>query len=502
MDNFHKFSRLILGIDVGTTSTKALLFSDNGKILASASESYPLITPAVRQSEQNAEHWWQAVVHTVRSVCREPSVASRVRGISLSTQGGTIVPVDSAFNPLSNAIVWSDTRCEEERLSILEFPGEEALFRLSGWTLKSGRPLLQLMHMRKTNPELFRRAAYFLTVPDFIAARLTGRAVIDYSNAGINQLFNFEKRTYDPLLLELAGVRENQLAVLSPSCAPIGTLTKEAAETLGLPDSVVVSTGAHDQYAVALGAGIREAGDAVIGTGTAWVVTALNEKPDLDCTYPQSVSAAEGMYGTMLSISTGGVCLDWLRKQLLGSPDAPLDYDVINSLAAQHDTPGSNDLLFYPYFSGAGLPRQDMACLGTLAGMDLSHDRSHVVRAVMEGVACQIAWAVHSLDAAHPIRRLFLAGGAVNSPVWTQIISEVTGRELHVSAMSDLSCAGAAMMAGVGCGLYADTAEAVQRLVPPHRTIAPDPDRCSAYKSVYQRYVNGAKALSTFYRSL
>lgn len=502
MDNINKNCPLILGIDVGTTSTKAILFSDNGKIVASASKDYPLITPAIRRSEQNAEDWWQAVVCTVRALCAERSVAERVCGISLSTQGGTVVPVDSAFRPLSNAIVWSDIRCEEERQSVLIYPGEEALMRRSGWTVKSGRPLLQLMHMRKNDPELFESAAYFLTVPDFISARLTGRAVIDYSNAGINQLFNLKDRTYDPVLLELAGVGEDRLAELSPSCAPIGTLTKAAAEALGLPQSVIVSAGAHDQYAAALGAGIRTAGDALIGTGTAWVVTALNEAPDPECAYSQSVAASENMFGTMISISTGGVCLDWLRKNLLGAKDAPINYDEINALARECDVPGANGLLFYPYFSGAGLPRQDMACLGALVGMDLSHSRSHVTRAVMEGVACQIAWAFDCLNAAHPVQRLLLAGGAAKSPVWTQIISEVTGRELCVSAMSELSTAGAAMMAGVGSGLYADTAEAVSRIAPPTVKVVPDPERADAYRQVYRRYVNGAHALSDFYRSL
>lgn len=502
MNNTNKLCPLILGIDIGTTGIKAILFSDNGKIIDSASEVYPLITPGVRKSEQNAENWWQALVRTVRKITIEPSVAARVRAVSLSTQGGTVVPVDAGFNPLSNAIVWSDTRCEEERLSVLESPGEKEIFRRSGWTLKSGRPMLQLMHMRKSNPDLFRRARYFLTVPDFITARLTGRAVIDYSNAGINQLFNLEKLEYDPILMEIAGIREDRLAELSPSCTPIGTLTKSASEELGLPESVVVSTGAHDQYAVALGAGIRVSGDAVIGTGTAWVVTALNERPDLDCAFSQSVAASENMFGTMISISTGGVCLDWLRKQILSSKDAPIDYDAINSLAMEHDVPGSNGLLFYPYFSGAGLPRQDMACLGTLVGMDLSHDRGHITRAVMEGVACQIAWAVNSLDGVHPIRKLFLAGGATKSPVWTRIIAEVTGRELQVSSMSDLSCAGAAMMAGVGCGLYADTAEAIRQIVPPTDAFCPDPARADAYSEVYHRYVKGAHALSSFYRSI
>ena len=489
----------LLGIDVGTTTTKALLMSEDGKVLASASEGYALSTPSIGLCEQNAEDWWNALVHTVRQVCAEPALAASVRGISLSTQGGTLVPTDERFNPLANAIVWSDARCAEDREAFEKALGADYVYRTCGWKLGRGLPAMELRRMRLTRPELFRRAAYFLTVPDFICAKLTGQPAIDLSNAGINHLTNIREGRYDPALLDFVGVTEKKLAPHVPSCAPVGELTREAAETLGLPRGVVVSSGAHDQYAVALGAGICEAGDAVIGTGTAWVVTALADEPDFDSGFAQSLSATAGKWGSMLSISTGGVCLDWFRKQVAGRADDPLDYDALNALVAERDEPGAGGLRFYPYFNGAGQPEPDGCSKATLLGLDLSHDRGHVARAVMEGVACQIVWAARVMEKRRPFGRLFLAGGATKSPAWTQIIAEIANRPLHVAGVSELACAGAAMMAGVGCGLFADTAEAARRLAPGGHLAEPDPKRAAAYQAVFESYQSGAHALHDLY---
>ena len=298
-------------------------------------------------------------------------------------------------------------------------------------------------------------------------------------------------------------MREEQLAELIPSCHPIGTLTKEAAEKLGLNENVVVSSGAHDQYAVALGAGICASGDAVIGTGTAWVVTALRDEPDFESGFAQSISATDGKWGTMLSISTGGVCLDWLRKQVLNEKDGtPLDYEALNALVAERDEPGARGLKFYPYFNGAGAPESDNACKGTLLGLDLSHDRGHIARAVMEGVACQIVWALRAMEKRQPMKRLFLAGGATKSEVWTNMIAEIAGREIHVSEIADLACAGAAMMAGVGCGLFENTEAAAKAIAPGGRVVTPDPERAEQYRRVFDEYQRGARALRELYKEV
>lgn len=493
----------LLGIDVGTTGAKALLFSDRGERIASAYRGYPLIAPGIGMCEQRATDWTDAVVEIVREVCANPEHAQNVRGISLSTQGGTIVPVDENFQPLANAIIWSDARCAGDKGKFNESLGEGYVYRTCGWHLNRGLPAMQLKRMRAEKPEIFARARYFLSVPDFVSAFLTGRPAVDLSNAGINHLCAIRNGKYDPRILKFIGVREDQLAELIPSCHPIGALTKAAAEKLGLNENVVVSSGAHDQYAVALGAGICASGDAVIGTGTAWVVTALRDEPDFESGFAQSISATDGKWGTMLSISTGGVCLDWLRKQVLNAKDGTeLDYETLNALVAERDEPGARGLKFYPYFNGAGAPESDNACKGTLLGLDLSHDKGHIARAVMEGVACQIVWALRAMEKRQPMKRLFLAGGATKSEAWTNMIAEIAGREIHVSEIADLACAGAAMMAGVGCGLFENTEAAAKAIAPGGRVVTPDPERAEQYRKVFDEYQRGARALRELYKEV
>lgn len=491
----------LLGIDVGTTGAKALLFSDRGERIASAYRGYPLIAPGIGRCEQRASDWTDAVVEIVREVCAEPEYARNVRGISLSTQGGTIVPVDERFCPLANAIVWSDARCAGDKREFDEQLGEGYIYRTCGWNLERGLPAMQLRRMRAEQPEAFRRARYFLSVPDFVSAFLTGRPAVDLSNAGINHLCDIQNGKYDSRILEFIGVREEQLAELIPSCRPIGTLTKQAAEKLGLNEDVVVVSGAHDQYAVALGAGICASGDAVIGTGTAWVVTALRDEPDFESGFAQSISATDGKWGAMLSISTGGVCLDWLRRKVLSAKNGEaLDYGALNALVAERGEPGAGGLKFYPYFNGSGVPEADNACKGTLLGLDLSHDKGHIARAVMEGVACQIVWALRAMEARQPMKRLFLAGGATKSAVWTNMIAEIAGREIHVSEIADLACAGAAMMAGVGCGLFENTEAAARAIAPGGRVVVPKPENVEKYKAVFDEYQRGARALRELYK--
>ena len=487
-----------LGIDVGTTTTKAMLLSEDGRVLGSASCAYSLITEGIGRCEQDAMAWWNALVSTVRQVCADPAIRKSIRGISLSTQGGTVVPTDAKFQPLCNAIVWSDGRCAKEQDYAQATLGRDYVYRTCGWNLGSGLPALEIRHMRTEKPDVFHSAAYFLTVPDFIYAKLTGRPAVDYSNAGINQWLDINRGQYDPALIELSGIRENQLAPLVPSCERVGTLTAEAAEALGLSRDTIVVSGAHDQHAVALGAGICKAGDAVIGTGTAWVLTALHDASDFASGFAQTLPPTRGQWGTMLSISSAGVCLDWFRRYVAGAEGAPIDYDTINALVSGRDEPGAGGLRFYPFFNGAPVPVADNVSRAALLGLDLSHDRGHMARAIMEGVAMQMNWAVKEFEKRHPINRLFLAGGATKSDVWTRIIAEIAGRPIHVSRTSDLGCVGAAMMAAVGAGNCKDTSEATQRMNTGSFALEPDAMRVEAYRGIQESYQTGALALRDF----
>ena len=255
--------RYTLGIDVGTTGTKTLLFAEDGTPIAHAYRGYPLSTPHVGYSEQNAQDWWSAIVETVSEVCEGKNISDKIAAISLSTQGGTLVPTDKKGNPLRPAIVWNDARCAAEYQKYLHEVGEaDTMYQKTGWKLGYGLLPLEIRWLQDNEPEIFRKAELFLSVPDYVSLKMTGKAAIDLSNVGINQMGNIRRSAYDADLLRFAGVREEQLPLILCSGDVIGNLTEEAAKELGLTTETVLVAGAHDQYAVALGAVIyKHVGD-------------------------------------------------------------------------------------------------------------------------------------------------------------------------------------------------------------------------------------------------
>lgn len=487
----------LIGTDIGTTGTKSMLFSETGKLLAHAYAAYPMTTPALDRCEQNAEDWWNALVTTVRAVVSEADAGDRVAAISLSLQGGTLVPVDGKCNPLRSAIVWSDNRATAEAEAFAARFGKDYLYEKTGWNLGAGLNAMQIAWLRTHEPAVFHDAAMFLSVPDYIAAKLTGRAVCDSSDAGINQLADIRKGAYDPAILDFVGVSERQLGEIAPSGAVIGPLTDEAKAALGLSGNVLLAAGAHDQYAALLGAGVTESGDVLIGTGTAWVVTALTDEPNFESGFAQSVSAVPGKWGSLVSLSTGGLCLDWLRNGVcLGADNERIPYAVLDAEAEKR---AANGLQFFPYFAGASYPHRDERAKAAFVGLDLSHDRFDMARAVMEGVAFQTIWTLAAFDRRFGLRRLKMSGGATKSALWTQIVADIADRPVSIPATPDLTCVGAAILAGVGCGMFASPAEGHAALSVSERTVDPAPESAKRYAEKLQRFTERAQALSGVY---
>ena len=491
-------NRYVIGIDVGTTGTKSMLFAETGRIVAHAYADYPCQTPQTGRVEQNPEDWWRAVVRTVRAITADPQTAKNVVAISLSLQGGTLVPVDRQYRPLHPAIVWSDNRCERQRRAFAEAFGPDYIYQKTGWHLSAGLNAMQIAWLRENRPELFEKTAMFLSVPDYISLRMTGVAAADISDVGINQLVDIRAGCYDEAILDFIGVRKEQLAQIVPSATPVGRLLKGAAEELGLPRSVLLVAGAHDQYAALLGAGITRTGDMMIGTGTAWVVTALTDEPYFESGFCQSIPAS-GKWGSLISLSTGGVCLDWFKDGVAGTKAGPLSYAEINEQAPRRDiNPGG--LKFYPYFTGASFPLRAPECKATLVGLDLSHDRIDIARAVMEGVAMQTIWTLDYFRERFPLRAVKLTGGASKSPFWTQMVADIANCPIGVPLVSDLTCVGAGVMAGVGAGLFASCEEGIERFSVEQTQYAPDPVRAQRYAEAFEDYKRCARALPELYR--
>ena len=491
--------KYLLGIDVGTTGTKTLLFSSQGKLLGHDYQPYPMYTDHVGWSEQNAEDWWNAVIKTVRSVCTDPKVASNVAAISLSLQGGTLVPTDSQFRPLRRAIVWNDSRCVQEREAFLREVGDNnAMYHRTGWNLGTGLLPLEIRWIKDNEPEIYAKTDYFLSVPDYISAKLTGIPAIDMSDVGINEMGDIRKGDYDDTLLAFCGVKREQLPKIVHSGEAIGNLTREAADALGLTTDCVLVAGAHDQYAVALGAGANKGGDILIGSGTCWVVTAIGDEPDFESGLSQSVAAVPGKWGTLWSLSSGGVCLEWWRRGLAIGPDGvQVSYDEINETVAQRKA-AEEGLFFYP-FSGVCAPGRKTFRKASFIGLDLSHDRFDMARAIMEGVAFQITWMMESFKTKPSSDGLKLAGGASRSTLWCQMVADITNLPVRIPEVADLACVGAAILAGVGCGIYRNAEEGYQHLAVNERVLMPSPEQVARYQPLYEAYKQSAAILKAVY---
>lgn len=496
-DNSMK-KRYTLGIDVGTTGTKTYLFSEDGVAVAHAYQGYALSNTQVGYSEQSADDWWTAIVKTVREVCDGRVAPDDVAAISLSTQGGTLVPVDKDCKPLRPAIVWNDARATEERDAYLQQVGDaDSMYQKTGWALSAGLLLLEICWLRNHEPELFAKTDYFLSVPDFVSMKMTGVAAVDLSNAGINQTTNVRHEAYDEELLRFAGVPEEKLPKLVHSGEVIGHLTEQAAKELGLTTNAVLVAGAHDQYAVALGAGAIRAGDLLIGSGTCWVVTSIGKEPDFSCGLSQSVSAVEGLWGSLLSLSSGGLCLEWLRNNIATCGDGTIDFRTLDAEAEKIGA-AKDGLFFFPFSGTYG--DQKFFNKATFTGIDLSHNRFHLARAIMEGVAFSVTWMTESFKTKPSKDGITLAGGASKSKLWSQIVADITGLPVKTPALADLACVGAAILAGIGCGMYENAEEGYHRFAVKETTVYPNPEAHSMYAPMLEEYKKQAKSLGQMYR--
>lgn len=490
----------LLGIDVGTTGTKCILYAADGRILAHAYQGYATEVSADTICEQDPEAWLDAAAAAVRQAVRESGAAERAAyALAFSAQGGTLVVTDAAFHPLRPAILWSDTRCAAERTALAGHFGPDWLYSVTGWPMEPGLNALQIAHLRANEPDIFAKARYFLSVESFLAARLTGIPFTELSDAGVSQLANVREARYEQRLLNYLGIGPEQLPVLVPAEKSAVPLTAAACRALGLSGEAWLAVGAHDQYAAALGAGLSHVGDVLIGTGTAWAVTAMQQAPDFSTGLAQSVSCVPGLWGAMASLSSGGVCLEWIRDLLAGAGGGPrISYAQLDAGAAacaEH----FDGLMFFPYFGGAAWPLQNADCPAAFLGLSRSHNGYDLARAVMESISCQTAWMLDTIARSAPLREITLVGGAAKSAFWTQLTADILGRPIRLPAQSDLGCTGAALLAGLGSGVFADTTAGLRALQAPSRLIEPDARSAARCTEVSANYRQFAESLSRLY---
>ncbi len=470
----------LLGIDVGTNGTKSVLFTDEGTFVDQAYKSYDLKYPREGWVEQRVSDWWNALVDTIRKLLSRNRIADRIAALSISAQGGATVLLDEKFQPLCDAVSWLDMRAREVQPLIERQISEEELGRICGWNRLYCCNFPVVVWFRERDIELFRETRFFASTIDYINARLTGRFVIDFSSLALTEFLDLEKRDWSEALIAIAGIERSRIPEIVPSGTVIGSLTREAAGQLGLSSKVRVVSGGHDQYCANIGAGAVNVGDCVLSSGTAWVLLATSDQLlwDNQGLIHPGIHLMKNKYGLMSAVSSAGDSLNWYQRSFLGKQSL----DKLDERVSRVDA-GSGGVIFIPKFTSNSKR-------ASFINVDTLHDRMHFARAVYEGVALANEHHVKAFERiGMKIRKIHMIGGGAKSTLWPHIVADVSGVPVEIPEQKESACAGAAILAGVGSGVFSSIEDAAGRFTGKCQQIEPDRDKREVYEEAYQRFV-------------
>ena len=495
---------LLIGIDSGTTSTKAILFDAAGSVLASFSEGYSYAESAPGHVEQRPSDWWAAAANGIRALAAAAEGKGQVAALALSTQGGTVMPVDEHYQPLANAVTWIDKRAASQAKAIAEQIGPHALDERTGLNLGAAGVLAKLAWWRDERPELHQAAAGFAQVNDYLVCRLTGQRACDPSNAVIAGLYHLDRGDWDHELLGLAGVRADQVAPICASGSPVGPVRPEVAEDLGLPPDVVVASGGHDQYCGALGCGVVDEGVGMVSCGTAWVLLVATEHlvRDPQRRFLAGVHTAEARYGLMAAMSNGGIAWDTMRRIVLGA-----EADGINAGARDEELRALDErgvpMVFLPHLTGAAAPWRLPDPRACLIGVQPHTTQTEVMFAVMQGLCLETRCALDAMrEIGVDVRALRIMGGAAKSRLWCQLLADVCQVEVRVPSHTEAACRGAAVLAGKAAGLFPSAIDGCRRMLPEEQVVAPRPERAPRYEKLHQAHTAAMAGLDATFAYL
>ncbi|MCL6588637.1 MAG: xylulokinase [Firmicutes bacterium] len=487
----------LLGIDIGTSGTKTLLIDESGRIVSSATDSYPLSTPKPLWAEQNPGDWWHATISTIRNVLIESKVdPAEIKAIGLTGQMHGAVFLDERNQVIRPSILWCDQRTEAECNWITEVIGKEKVVELTSNPVLTGFTAGKIIWLRNNEPENFAKVRKVLLPKDYIRFKLTGEFASDVSDASGTSLFNVKERKWADEMLDGIGIPREWMPRVYESPEITGKVTEEAAEMTGLNAGTPVVGGGGDQAAGAVGNGVVETGIISSTVGTSGVVFAFADKPVVDPglrvhTFCHAVPGKWHVMGVMLS---AGGSLRWYRDTLADVEVAEArkrgvdPYEVLSEEVASVE-PGCEGLIFLPYLTGERTPYADPNARGAFFGITLRHTKRHFVRAVYEGVAYGLRDSFEILHEMQvPIKQVRASGGGARSAVWRQIQADITGME-HVTINVDEGPAfGAALLASVGIGIYPSVEEACRSTIKVVSSTHPNFKNKALYDRFYAVY--------------
>ena len=488
----------LLGIDFGTTNIKAVVFAEDGTVVSSATQRTPTHVEGHLRAVYEPEEIWQATATTIRGALDELGPSPEVDGLAISSMAESVVPVDAAGRELYSIIAWFDDRTIPQRDWWREHLGAVRIFNICGVHLDYIFSINKILWMREHEPDVFRRAVRWLGVNDYLNYRLTGEQMTSPSIASRTMAFDVGRRDWSETMLNLA---ELPLALFPPvqeSGTLVGTVTAQAAAETGLPVGTPVLLGGHDHLCGALASQVVGPGPVLNSVGTSEVLLVSMDHFSPQGEDPEKQGFSHGChvvaekYYAFGGIRGAGHLIEWLRRLFEKELEAgaPRHSDAYQAMVeiGQRSPPGSKGLFVLPFVAG-GRPHRDAEASGVFFGLRMSHTMSDVIRAAFEGLSYELRRAVGALEtfSGQPIERLTGIGGGTKNELWLRVKADITGKPIDLLGLTESAALGAALLAGLGTGVYAGVDDATRQVYRLERMVEPNPFAHEMYNEWYEQ---------------
>lgn len=493
----------LLGIDVGTSGCKAILFTETGEQIAAAYEEYDVQSPQSGWAELDSGHVWTQVKRTIRKACAEAR-HDPPRALAVSSLGEAVVPVSRDRQILGPSLLNFDRRGEEFLPGLRASLPQATLYQVNGNTIGNHYSLTKLRWIKAHQPDLYRQADLFLHWGSFVSFMLGAQPRLDYTLANRTLLFDLERAAWSESLLEWGQVEQEKLPILVPSGTVIGKVMPTVAIELGLPVGTLIVSGGHDQGCNALGCGVIEPGQAFYGMGTyLCMVPVFARRPPAAQMISQGLNTEHhvipGLYVSFI-YNQGGALVKWFRDTFAAAERqqaAAAGTDPYPALFAEIP-PGPSRVLALPHFTATGPPRFIANSAGVLAGLRLGTTRGEILKGLIDSATFYLRECFEGLPEGIAVSGFRAAGGGSKADAWMQASADIFGRPFMRPQVNEAGALGAAILAGVGSGVFASFAEGAAAMVKPGRVFEPDPVMQARYSERFEKYRRLAPLLEDY----
>lgn len=503
--------RYLIGIDLGTSAVKSVLFDENGQEIVSHSVGYPMNQPKNGWAEQNPKDWWEATVQSIQYIIAHGGINTEyITGLGIAGQMHGLVMLDEQNEVIRPAIIWCDQRTVKECAQITKIVGRQRLIDLTANPAMTGFTAAKILWVRNNEPEQYRKCRHILLPKDYIRYKLTGEFVTDVSDASGTQLLDIANRCWSDEVIERLGLDKRLLPRVCESPEVTGTIAPCAAKLTGLSVKTAVVGGAGDNAAAAVGVGVIEDKQAFTTIGSSGVVFAHTSKMCMDRQgrVHTFCCAVPGQWHVMGVTQAAGLSLKWFSENFCGQEKEQAEktgediYSLTDQKASESPI-GCNKLIYLPYLMGERTPHLDPACRGVFFGLSAMHKKKDMIRAVMEGVSYSLKECLEILkETGAGISDMTVCGGGAKSALWREMLADIYGCPIKTCRSKEGPALGAAILAAVGTGIYPSVREACSQMIHCASVTQPDIPRHDQYMKFYQIYLSLYPALHDIYQNL